>query len=100
MRPNIEPDFTIEELSKCVRSLKNGKSKDMMGLVNEVIKHGRTSFQESLLNLLKKIKNDRTIPIVWNNILIPLIDKKKGSKKLLKNKRGIFITSKNDKKIE
>ena len=65
----------------------------MMGLVNEVIKHGGISFQESLLNLLNKIKNDRTIPIVWNNVLIRPIDKKKGSKKLLKNKRGIFMTS-------
>ena len=76
---NATPNLTLplKDSASVLKSLKNGKSKDMMGLVNEVIKHGGISFQESLLNLLNKIKNDRTIPIVWNNILIRPIDKKK-----------------------
>ena len=58
-------------------------------------------FRIMLLKLLTMIKNNQDIPDVWNNILISTIYKKerqtkntkqKGTQKILKNRRGIFLT--------
>ena len=55
-------------------------------------KYGDLSFKTVLLQLLNKIKNNKDTPESWNNILISTIYKRKGSRKLLNNQRGIFIT--------
>ena len=89
---NLSPDFNMKELEIVVKSLKNGKSTDPEGLINELFKYGGLSYQTVLLQLLNKIKNNKDTPESWNNILISTIYKKKGSKKLLNNQRGIFIT--------
>ena len=82
----------MKELEIVVKSLKNGKSTDLEGLINELFKYGGLSFKTLLLQLLNIIKNNKDTPESWDNILISTIYKKKGSKKLLNNQRRIFIT--------
>ena len=82
----------MKELEIVVKSLKNGKSTDPEGLINELFKYGGQSFKTVLLQLLSTIKNNKDTPESWNNTLISTIYKKKGLKKLLNNQRGIFIT--------
>ena len=77
---NFYPDFNMKELEIVVKSLKNGKSTDPEGLINELFNYGGLSFKTVLLQLLNTIKNNKGTPESWNNILISTIYKKRFKK--------------------
>jgi hypothetical protein len=83
------------DLSKVLSSLKNNKSRDPHGLINELFKPGviGTDLHLSLLTLLNKIKFNCHIPefVEWANITS--LYKGKGEKIDLENERGIFIVT-------
>ena len=85
------PPFTMEELDKVIDRLRKGKSPGLDGYPPEVFIHAGPGVRLSLLQLLNQVKESRDIPEQWNLVKIVTIYKKKGSKSLLKNYRGIFL---------
>ena len=83
------------DLSKVLSSLKNNKSRDPHGLINELFKPGvkGTDLHLSLMTLLNEIKFNCNIPefVEWANITS--LYKGKGEKMDLENERGIFIVT-------
>ena len=85
------PDWTEKDLDKVLNKLKNEKAKDPSELVNEIFKNMGKDLKKSMLILQNKVKNELESPefMEWGNIVS--IYKGKGQRKLLENKRGIFI---------
>ena len=80
---------------KVLHSLKNNKSRDPYGIVNESFKPGviREDLLSSLLMLFKKVKETLTTPSFMEFCDIVGIYKGKGEKIDLENERGIFIVN-------
>ena len=94
-----EPDFTREELDQAINNLKNNSpGPDLIHA--KVLKHSGSGFRKAYLKFVNKVKNSKdSIPEQLDNVLINALHKK-GSKKHLVNKRGIFLTSVLSKVIE
>ena len=94
-----EPDFTREELDMAIQNLNNSSPGEDL-LHAKVVKATGSGFRNAFLQLVNQIKNSKeNSPQQLNNVLITAIHKK-GSKKDLVNKRGIFLTSALAKVIE
>ena len=87
-----EPNFTREELDLAINDLKNNSpGQDLLHA--KVLKHSGNGLRNAYLKLVNQIKNTKeNVPEQLDNVLITALHKK-GSKKLLVNKRGIFLTS-------
>ena len=87
--------WTMEDLLKVLKSLKDGKSRDPHGVINEIFKPGvgGKDFQLSFLAMCNKIKDQIFIPKFMKFANIVSIYKGKGSKMELENERGIFIVN-------
>ena len=85
-------DWSEEDVMRTLKSLKNGKCKDPLGLVNEIFKPpiAGTDMVQSLLIMMNKIKNQVKIPEIFRLKNISAIYKNKGVKSDLENDRGIF----------
>ena len=88
---NVTPDSTMQELSKAISELKNGKCTDPHGFTREIFKRGGDDLTLSILNMVNTIKNTKDCPSVWSNMVIQTIMKKTGSKRKLENYRGVFL---------
>ena len=90
---NKSNDWSMKELEKVLNSLKEGKSSDPRGLVNDLfrLENIGDDLKNSLMVLLSKIKNQLKQPQFVNEVDIISLFKGKGSKHLLSNERGIFI---------
>ena len=88
-------DWTLENLDRVLKQLKNNKARDPNGLVNELFKQGVAGkdFKNSLLTLFNKIKQENKIPDYLKLADVATIYKGKGSKTDLKNDRGIFLVT-------
>ena len=88
--------WTRQNLLKVLKSLKNGKSRDPHGIISEIFKPevAGQDFQNSLLILLNKVKDELRIPDFMELANIVSIYKGKGEKMDLENDRGIFIVNK------
>ena len=84
-------NFTLKELKLVVAGLKSGKSPGPDGYPAELFKYAGDGVLKSLLELFNMIKISKSIPDQWNLVRIVTIYKRKGSKKLLKYYRGIFL---------
>ena len=84
-------DFTIADLEKALKSLKNNKSADFEGYVNEIFKFETVGedLKVSLLLMFNKLKQNQLIPAFMNYCNVTTVPKK-GPKTELKNQRGIF----------
>ena len=85
------PPFKLEEIQKSVSSLKADKSPGVDGYPPEVFKKAGDGLLKSLLIVFNEIKTTKEIPEQWDLVRIVAIYKQKGSKKLLKYYRGIFL---------
>ena len=88
-------DWSIRNLSDALKSLKNNKTRDPNGFINELFKPpiiGK-DLQQALLDLVNGIKREMHIPEVLQLANITTIYKKKGSRFDLENDRGIFTLS-------
>ena len=87
--------WTESQLNKVLASLKNDKSRDPHGLVNELFKPGviGKDLLQSILLLFNQVKDSLTIPDFMEFCNIVSIYKGKGEKGDLKNDRGIFIVN-------
>ena len=85
-------DWTEEEVVKVLKSLKNNKAKDPLGLVNEIFKPpiAGADLIKSLTIIMNNIKKDNIIPELFRMKNISAVYKNKGSRNDLINDRGIF----------
>ena len=87
--------WTMNNLDKALKSLKNGKARDPNGLVNEIFKEGVAGkdFKLSLLKLFNKMKKESFLPEFIKMADVVTIYKGKGEKNNLQNDRGIFLVT-------
>ena len=87
--------WSLVELEEVLKSLKNNKSRDPNGLINEIFKSGvmGTEMKLALLQLFNQIKRYQLVPTSFKYANITSLYKNKGSRQLLDNDRGIFIVS-------
>ena len=87
----ISPDFTMKNLENALSKLKNDKSRDSLGYINEIFKPETIGIdlKTSLLDMFNLIKKKKLIPKFMNFANITTVPKK-GSKLVLENERGIF----------
>ena len=88
------PDWTMNDLDKALGKLKNNKSRDFEGYINEIFKKNviGSDLKKSLLIMFNKLRRNKLIVefMNWANVTtVP----KRGSRVELKNERGIFRVS-------
>ena len=86
-------DYTTSEVQTAIYQLKNGKAADPNMFPPEIFKHAGHDLINSITDILNYIKNHLDIPESWIRVIIITLYKNKGSRKLLKNHRGIFLTA-------
>ena len=87
--------WTINELENVLKSLKNNKSMDPNGMINETFKKGYigSDLKEALLILINQVKSKQVIPHSMTLGNITTIYKSKGSRLDMNSDRGIFIVT-------
>ena len=90
--PSIE--WKMEDLDQALRDLKNNKSRDFEGYINEIFKPGTigTDLKKSFLLMFNKLRSKKMIAMFMNFTNITTVHKK-GSRIEPKNERGIFRVS-------
>ena len=91
---NSSKMWSMAKLDAALKDLKNNKTRDNDGLINEIFKNEviGNNLKESLLMMFNKMKKERLVPNFMNIANVTTIPKK-GSKLLLNNERGIFRLS-------
>ena len=91
---NKSKKWTMSDLDDALGDLKNNKSRDDEGLINEIFKLNviGEDLKKSILLMFNRLKEENIIPIFMNYANITTVPKK-GSKLLLENERGIFRVS-------
>ena len=84
----------MAQLERALSSLKNNKSRDYQGFINEIFKIGviGDNLKRSLLIMFNKLKRQKLIPKLMNFANVTTVPKK-GSRIELKNERRIFRVS-------
>ena len=75
-RPEVSPDFSIEEFDKVIGELKSGKSTDQTCLIREVFKNGGQCLKQSVYLMMNAIKRTYIFPLQWSQIFIQTVKKK------------------------
>ena len=85
------PKWTMEDLDRALGNLKNNKSRDFEGYLNEIFKNGviGTDLKQSLLLMFNKLKSEKMISKFMNFASVTTVPKK-GSRIEPANERGIF----------
>ena len=86
------PDWSISDLEKVLKQLQNNKSRDPMGLANELFKpiNAGEDLKIATLKLMNEIKRTQIFPDILKQCNITRLYKNKGSRKDIENYRGIF----------
>jgi hypothetical protein len=89
-----EPPYSTEEISNAIISFngKKGKATGTDFLPAEILSNGGSWLLENTWRLANRIKETVSVPVQFNNLSVTTLHKK-GSQKLLVNKRGIFLSS-------
>ena len=84
-------EWSMSDLERALTNLKNNKSRDSEGLINEIFKMETigSDLKKSLLLMLNKLRKNKMIPEFLNFANITTVHKK-GSKIEPRNERGIF----------
>ena len=85
--------WSKQQLQKALKSLKNNKTADPNGMINELFKEGclGKDLEDALLDLLNGIKENFQIPEFMVRENICTIYKNKGSRNDMNNDRGILF---------
>ena len=96
MREDVDDNdkpFTMEELINAIKKIKKGTSPGEDGIYPEIISNAGIGLLQPLLVVFNKIRVTKEIPKQWNNVIITMIFKNKGSHLDLTKYRGIFLTA-------
>ena len=85
--------FTESEVDAVFATSKTGKSCGNDLFPPDILPHAGPMFVKAVTNALNNIKANLTIPDSWIDVIITTLYKNKGSRKILRNHRGIFLTS-------
>ena len=83
--------WTENDVKTVLKSLKTGKSRDPLGLTNEIFKNGGEDLVKSITILTNKVRDTCIIPEIFKLMNVSAIYKGKGSKQDLDNDRGVFV---------
>ena len=85
-------NWSVEELEKVCKSLKNRKARDELGFIYELFKpsHAGKDVYLSLTKMFNSIKEELKIPDYFKKMSITSFYKNKGSRSSLENDRGVF----------
>ena len=91
---NKTVEWTVEDVTNVLKSLKTGKSKDPYELPNEIFKHSAAGDDLilALTKLTNRIKHERTFPEAMNICNVTNLYKNKGPKNLFDSYKGLFRT--------
>ena len=90
---NNQTEITEDEGHSAIKTLHAHKYYDSAGLKSEVFKSGGDSFLNSITKMHNCILKEKQPPEQCEEVNIQTLYKGKGSKKILNNYRGIFLTS-------
>ena len=80
-------EFSMDELMSVIKDLKKKKTPGYDGINAEFLIEAGRGMLQPLLKIFNVIRVSKAIPEQWNQVLISLIFKNKGSKKELVNYR-------------
>ena len=86
-----EPDFTDKEVTDAIDSLSKGTAPGPHPVPPDVYKKAGNGLVKMIRKAINQIKNKLEIPSNWLDNLIVTIFKNKGSRKVLKYYRGVFL---------
>ena len=95
LKMKVTPDWSLKELRNGIKLLKNNKSRDPSGLLNELFKSpviGK-ELEMAILKLVNGIKSKYLIPSTIQMSNITTIYKSSGSRQDLESDRGTFSLS-------
>ena len=89
---NKTPDWTMKDLNVVLKNLKKNKSRDALGLANEIFRPetAGNDLKEAVLKLMNRMKKEQKFPECLELCNVSSIFKKKGSRNTLDSYRGIF----------
>ena len=96
----INKPFTLNELEKQLKSLKNNKSPGPDDIVNELLKSAGRNLKINILNMLNWIFQEEDMPESLLELDIKAIYKGKGSITEISNYRGLFLGNTISKLLE
>lgn len=82
---------TVQEIKQAIANKKNGKSST--DLKNEFLKKGGDAMVTVMYSVIKTVWEEEEVPKQWNESYITSVWKKKGDRELMKNQRGISVSS-------
>ena len=86
----ISEDWSIDDLERVLKSLKNGKARDAHGHIYELYKYSGFNLKCSMLRMFNMTKKRQIYPTIFQPANISSFYKKKGDKTDLNNDRGVF----------
>jgi hypothetical protein len=89
---NKTPEWTMEDLNKVLKQLKENKSRDPLGFANELFRPETAGedLKKAILDLMNEIKSSQIFPERLGMCNITSLYKNKGSRRDFENYRGIF----------
>ena len=89
-------DWSVNQVEKICKSLKNSKARDESGLVYELFKppFAGSDIPSSLTKLFNLVQKELSIPDFFDFMSITSLYKSKGARNEISNERGIFNLSK------
>ena len=89
----LNRDFTLGEIEKLIKKLKNGKACGADNIVNEYLKNCPVAMKNAIVTLFNLVLKSGVVPSDWCiGMIIPLF-KNKGSVDDVNNYRGITLLS-------
>ena len=95
IKSNVSKPWTLADLEKVIKSLKNNQTRDPHGMLNELFKPGviGRDLKAAVLQLMNGSKQEMLVPMLLLFSNISTLFKNKGSRFELNNERDIFILS-------
>ena len=90
----------MKDIEQVVNRLKNKNTRDREMMSNKMLKNMGKDMKESLKTLINEIEEQIVTPNEWNKMGIISVNKAKGNKSSLENRRGLFITNSVSKVFE
>ena len=91
-KQNKTPPWKIKDLEKVLKQLKKDKSRDPLGLANEIFRSevAGDDLKKAILHMMNRIKEEQKYPQALEVCNISSIYKKKGPRNSFNSYRGIF----------
>ena len=72
----LDRPFTMEEIQKCIKELRSGKSPGVDGLITEMFKAGNDTLSQFFIDFFNQIYDSAIYPDIWQQQLLCPIFKK------------------------